>query len=126
VEPPGIVALLIATLHRVPGVLLAEVAPGGSLAVVAHDAGVPGASLLAAAAHAGVRLTIVPEARVESRTVVSARPNRQLIVVAFALAAVPLIVSALAPRLQQRQFVFALILSSIWAFVIARAYLSRK
>jgi hypothetical protein len=44
------IAQLIKALQRVPGVLLAEIAAGSARAIVAHDAAVPGASLLASSA----------------------------------------------------------------------------
>lgn len=59
---PAVVQVMHA-LRRVPGVLLAEIDAAAARAVVAHDSGVPPASLVAAAAGAGVRATIVLAAR---------------------------------------------------------------
>jgi hypothetical protein len=53
---------LLAALRRVPGVLLADIHSARDRAiVVAHDAGVSGAAILAAAERTGVRSTIVRE-----------------------------------------------------------------
>jgi hypothetical protein len=51
--PADAVAAAIAALHRVPGVLLAEAGPVTGRVLVAHDPGVPMASLVAAAAGPG-------------------------------------------------------------------------
>lgn len=58
-----LIASVTRALQRVPGVLLAEVNAASSRAIVAHDAAVPTASLVAAAAAAGVHAEIVGETR---------------------------------------------------------------
>jgi hypothetical protein len=52
-------AEMVRVLHRVPGVLRAELDAAGARAVVAHDGAVSAYSLVAAAAAAGVRVRIV-------------------------------------------------------------------
>jgi hypothetical protein len=125
------VAQLIKTLQRVPGVLLAEIAARSSRVVVAHDAAVPGSSLLAAAERAGVRATILadtrpPAAPADPSSPPALTPDRRI----FALAAALLFLLALGetvfPRLASNHYLLPVLLSSLWAFVIARTMFKRR
>jgi hypothetical protein len=125
------IAQLIKTLQRVPGVLLAEIAAGSDRAVVAHDAAVPGASLLAAAERAGVHATIVggtppAAAVVDTALPVADASNRRLLTLAAALAFVLALCETSFPRLASNHYLLPVLLSSIWAFVIARTIFKRR
>jgi hypothetical protein len=117
---------MIAALQRVPGVLLAEIAPGADRAVVAHDAAVPNAALLAAAARTGIRLTLVRDARApEAKSVRSPFPLGMSIQHFAALWAAaifgPLLLAAISPHLATNRLFFPVVLGSIWAFFVVRA-----
>ncbi|MGD0471889.1 MAG: hypothetical protein ABSB70_01575 [Candidatus Velthaea sp.] len=125
------VAGLIKTLQRVPGVLLAEIAAGSARAVVAHDAAVPGASLLAAAARAGVHATIVADTRPPVAPVETAAPpalsrDRRIFALAAALLFLLALGEAVFPRLTSNHYLLPVLLSSLWAFVIARMLFKRR
>jgi hypothetical protein len=125
------VAELIAALQRVPGVLLADFGAGSARAVVAHDAGVPRASLLAAAERAGVHARIVNDARAptaDGNEALRLGENRtgRLLALVGGLALLAAIAEAFNPRLASNAFVMPILLSTVWAFVVARAILRRR
>ncbi len=129
-SPPSI-AQLIKALQRVPGVLLAESAAGSARTIVAHDAAVPGASLLAAAERAGVHATIVSDTRPPAATADPALPvpdipNRRLLTLAAALLFLLALGEAMFPRLASNHFLLPALLSSVWAFAIARMLFKRR
>ncbi|MFY9779641.1 MAG: hypothetical protein WAJ85_03900 [Candidatus Baltobacteraceae bacterium] len=124
------IAQVIRVLQRVPGVLLAEIPAGTARAIVAHDPAVPTASLLAAAAGAGVRATIVADpqaATVSSGVALPAAdmPARRLLVFAGVLVFLLAVTEATRPTLAISHFLLPVLLSAIWAFVIARAMMGR-
>jgi len=123
------VAELIKALQHVPGVLLAEIAAGSASAIVAHDAAVPGASLLAAAERAGVRARIVADAQAPGTA--SALPpadttGRRLLTLAAVLLFLWVLGQAVFPRLASNHFLLPVLLSAAWAFVIARTLFKRR
>jgi len=125
------VAGLIKTLQRVPGVLLAEIAAGSARAVVAHDAAVPGASLLAAAERAGVHATILADMRPPAGSVdpalpLALTPNRRLFTLAAALLLSLALCETIFPRLASNHYLLPVLLSSLWAFVIAHTLFNRR
>ena len=125
------VAGLIKTLQRVPGVLLAEMAAGSARAVVAHDAAVPSASLLAAAERAGVHATILADVRLPAASVDRALPPaltpvQRLFALAAALLLSLAVCETIFPRLASNHYLLPVLLSSLWAFVIARTVFNRR
>jgi hypothetical protein len=125
------IAQLIKALQRVPGVLLAEIAAGNARAIVAHDAAVSGASLVAAAERAGVHATIIsdtrpPAARADPALPVADIPNRRLLTLAAAVLFLLAIGEAMFPRLASNHFLLPILLSSVWAFATARMLFKRR
>ena len=62
------IAAAVRALQRVPGVLLADMLPANTRAIVAHDAAVDAASLVNAVAAAGIRAAIVAPPRAVGRS----------------------------------------------------------
>jgi hypothetical protein len=122
------IAHLIKALQRVPGVLLAEIAAGSSCAIVAHDAAVPGAALLAAAERAGVHASITAKTPLPSVAASSLRgaPSRRVLTVAGVLLFLLALGETVFPRLAGNHFLLPILLSSVWAFVIARTLFKRR
>jgi hypothetical protein len=125
------IAQLIKALQRVPGVLLAEIAAGSACAIVAHDAAVPGASLLAAAEQAGVHAIIVADTPLPTPSDSPAPPlaemsNRRRLMYAAALLVLWGLGQAIFPRLASNHFLLPILFSAVWAFVIARAMFKRR
>jgi hypothetical protein len=128
---PRTIGQIISALQRVPGVLLAEIGPGTARAIVAHDAAVPSASLLEAAARIGVRLKFVADTRVPAAIVGTLQPPagvpiQRLLMLAAAFAFLPILIAAISPRLGSNPLLLPILLSSMWAFVIARAIFRRR
>lgn len=129
--PTLAVAQLVRALQRVPGVLLAEIAPGSACAVVAHDAAVPGASLLAAAEGAGVHAKIVADTRPPAPSVdrvspPAAAPMQRVLAVAAALFLGLVLGDALIPHSAGNRMLLPILLTCVWAFVIGRAVFKPK
>ncbi|MFY9779760.1 MAG: hypothetical protein WAJ85_04530 [Candidatus Baltobacteraceae bacterium] len=125
------IAQVVHALQRVPGVLLAEITSGTARAVVAHDPAVTAASLLAAAAGAGVPAKIVTDTRAPTASPGMAlpavdMPTRRLLMLAGLLVFILALTEAMRPTLAISRFVLPLLLLSVWAFIIARAVLSRR
>jgi hypothetical protein len=125
------IAQVIHALQRVPGVLLAEITTGTARAVVAHDPAVPTASLLAAAAGAGVPAKIIADTRAPTVSPGMARPavdmpTRSFLMLAGLLVFMLALTEAMRPTLAISHFVLPALLLSVWAFIIARAILSRR
>jgi len=125
------VAQLVHALQRVPGVLLAEIAAGGARAIVAHDAAVPGASLLAAAEGTGVHAKIVADTRAPAPSAdrvspLSDAPMQRVLAIAAALFLGLALGDALIPHLAGNRLVLPILLSCVWAFVIGRAVFKPK
>jgi hypothetical protein len=131
VPSPLALGQLIGVLHRVPGVLLAEIAPGADRAIVAHDAAVSSASLVEAAAGTGVGLKLVSDTR-PAATIAGApkllidTPIRNLLVFAAMIAIVPYFLGAINLRLAGNHLVLPIVLGCLWAFVFGYAMFSRR
>ncbi len=129
--PTLAVAQLVRALQRVPGVLLAEIAPGSACATVAHDAAVPGASLLAAAVGAGVHAKIVADTRPPAPSAdrvspPAAAPMQRVLTVAAALFLALALGDALIPHSAGNRMLLPILLTCVWAFVIGRAVFKPK
>jgi hypothetical protein len=122
---------VIAALKRVPGVLLAELGPGTPQAIVAHDAAVANATLLEAAAESGVhaRLAASPRAPVLSGAVGQlplGKERERLLLIGAVVFIGAFAFSAVGPPLANSHTLLPIALAFAWAFVIARAVLSRR
>jgi hypothetical protein len=122
------IAHMIQALQRVPGVLLAEVDAVGNRATVAHDAAVPTASFLAAAAGAGVYAGLVVGTPVPSTNPDAAMRikrehiPRYIMVWVAAFVAVSLI-EALIPNSPAKHWVLPVLMTTFWmSFLIAQAF----
>jgi hypothetical protein len=125
------VADLIRALQHVPGVLLADIAAGSARAIVAHDAAVPGTSLLAAAEGAGVHAKIVADTRAPVPSAALAAPPgviraRRLLTTAAALFFGLALGEAFIPHLAGNKQLLPMLLACVWAFVIGRALFKPK
>ena len=122
--PAPSVAILVAMLKRVPGVLLAEANPATARAIVAHDAGVAVASLLAAAGRAGVCARVVTAAGVPviDRDMLSA-PNhawmRRLLVALMASFLSLALIDTLMPK--EKAWFASIALASLGIFLLVKA-----
>jgi hypothetical protein len=129
-SPPSI-ANVVHALQRVPGVLLAEINAAGARAVVAHDSAVSTASLLAAAAGAGERATIVAD---RGALPISAGtgppfasiPIRRLLLLVAALALLQAFIGALSPSLAKNHVLLPILLAFLWAFVLFSVSFNRR
>jgi Cu+-exporting ATPase len=126
---PGI-AQVIRALQRVPGVLLAEVNAATSRAIVAHDAAVPAASLLAAAAGAGVHARIVADTRTPATSVDPAGLQRarirQLITFATTAFIALAVIDMLVPASLGKNWLLPVLVSVFWAVFFAEAIIRRR
>jgi hypothetical protein len=125
------VAQLVRALQRVPGVLLAEIAPGSARAIVAHDAAVPGASLLAAAESAGVHAKIVTDTRASAPIAdrvspLADAPMQRVLAVAAAVFLGLALGDALILHSAGNRLLLPILLTCVWAFVIGRAVFKPK
>ncbi len=121
----------IDALKRVPGVLLAELGPGTSRAIVAHDAAVANASLLEAAAKTGVHVTLAAGTRAPATSdVIGQLPvgkeRERFLLLAAVVFVGSFLLSALNPRLANSHMLLPIAFAFAWAFVIARALLSLR
>jgi hypothetical protein len=112
-------------LQRVPGVLLAEIDGAGDSATVAHDSAVPMTSLLAAVAATGAHATLVAQPRTPAVSVgvavpLAAVPIQRLLLVATLVLVLPLF-GTLNPSLAKNHLLIPIVLSFVWAVVVARA-----
>ncbi len=124
---------LVHMLRRVPGVLLADMDAASGRATVAHDSAVSMSSLIAAAALAGVRATIVADARsaaaIARRTLLAPiAPARRIFMFAAAVVFVLAFIAARSPTVGKTQFLLPILLSSAFAiaFAIAHAAFRRR
>jgi hypothetical protein len=124
---------MVRTLQRVPGVLLADLA-ASDRAIVAHDAAVPTASLVAAAHRAGVGAHIVADAASPTsdgnpgETVLlrqHARMRRMVTVTAAVFLALTLIETGIT-NVAVRHILSLVLMTSLWAFFIAEAIIARR
>ncbi len=122
---------MISALQRVPGVLFAEVNAANAGAIVAHDAAVPAASLIAAAQNVGVHVRVVHDTRATNLAGSVGAPlhslgNRQLLLVAAVAFVISSIVDLLIPNLAQKHGILIVLTSSLWAFYLATSLLRRR
>ncbi len=122
---------VVHALQRVPGVLLAEINAVSARAVVAHDSAVSTASLLAAAAGAGVRATIVADPRAPAVSAgtsppFSSVPIQRLMLFVVALVLLQALFGAVSPSLAKTHLLLPIILSLVWAFVFFSVSLKRR
>jgi cation transport ATPase len=118
-------------LQRVPGVLLAEVNPQSARAVVAHDVGVPAASLLAAAARAGVRAAILagvraPAAGVDSIPELRQARIRRRATVALAVFLTLILIDISNASIATMQWAMPIVFSLLLLFFVVEAVVDRR
>ncbi len=118
---------IVRALQRVPGVLLAEMNAASARAVVAHDAAVAPASLLAAVAEAGNHAAIVSD----TRPVAPVRDGRTLMLVRVAgVATVAFVALTIAeiflPGNDDKLRVLPLIMSVFWFIFFAQSFVTRR
>ncbi len=121
-----LIAQLTLALQHVPGVLLADVDAVSARASIAHDSGVPTASLLAAAAGAGAFAHVVADAPApDSLGCAPARPrylrDRRLLTIAAALFVALAVIDALIPALAARDGLLVALSLAFWVFFLARS-----
>jgi hypothetical protein len=119
------IAQLVHGLQRVPGVLFAEINAAGSRVVVAHDAGVPTASLLNAASALGLQAKFVGDTRTAAVRIAGALPasrlpKRNVVIVAAILVPVALGVSILIPSFAGNRWLLPAVFIALWAIVFAQ------
>ena len=125
------IAQLVQGLQRVPGVLFAEMNATGSRVMVAHDAGVPTASLLAAASALGLQAKFVGDSRTASVRIAAALPasrlpTRNVAIIAAILVPIALGVSILIPGFTGNRWLLPAIFLALWAIVFAQMMWGRK
>jgi hypothetical protein len=128
--PKQSIAHLIAALQRVPGVLLADWVPASARAIVAHDAGVPVAALIAAAGGTGLHALVLGAPSSATAATAVADPASTLRLRRFFAAAaiimfVAAIITTFDPRLASNHLMLPLVLSGLWAVIIAEAMFRR-
>ncbi|MGB8265983.1 MAG: hypothetical protein WCE44_06655 [Candidatus Velthaea sp.] len=119
---------MIRALQRVPGVLLADMNARSDGAIVAHDAAVPMASLLAAAAGAGVRARLLVDTPAFAHPVESADPSapwrwQPLVRIGAAIFVLLALTVLLVPAIRDKHVVVPLLITSIWIFFVTEAFL---
>jgi hypothetical protein len=130
VMSPASIAHMIYALQRVPGVLLADLNLKATNVVVAHDAAVSTASLLAAATAAGSRVTLVARPAVARNADVTA-PKREIDIVTMCAvvlgpALLLLTIELVDPQLATNHYFLPIFLSVAWTFVLIRPMFERQ
>ncbi len=119
---------VVRALQRVPGVLLAEMNAASARAVVAHDAAVAPASLLAAVAKAGKHAEIVADTRPVAAPVRDARTL--MLVRVAAIATVAFVALTLAevflPGNDDKLRMLPLLMTVFWFIFFAQSFLTRR
>jgi hypothetical protein len=128
---PSAIEQVVRALRRVPGVLTVETDAGASNALVAHDAGVPTASLLAAAKLAGVEVKVVPDvcARLAlAAPVTIAQPLNQRHLRSVAIAAIlgVIIIDMTFPHSPDKRWVYLIPLAMVWAIIVVGSLAARR
>ncbi len=123
-------AQLTHELRRVPGVLLAEVNSASGRATVAHDDAVSTASLLAAAARAGVHAEIIAKApAATSNGGAGSLPrlvwNRYLPIAATAVFATLAVANMLFPNVSEEHWLLPAAMSSLGLAFLAKSIAGR-
>jgi hypothetical protein len=122
---------MIRALQRVPGVLLAEMKGTSALAIVAHDAAVSRASLVAAAARVGVNAAIVSNASAPIIGINAAQPlkavrARRLAISAATVFVVLTSLNTFLPASTQTHWLLAVLLTTTWLLFFASMILRKK
>jgi hypothetical protein len=125
------IAQLVQALQRVPGVLFAEMNAAGSRVVVAHDAGVPAASLLGAATALGLQVKFVGDTRAPRTRIAAALPSprlptRNAVIIAAIVVPIALGVSILIPSFAGNRWLLPAVFLALWAIVFAQMMRGRK
>ncbi len=127
---PPTVLRTIAALHRVPGVLLAEVNAANTRAVVAHDAAVSVTSLLAAVDASGAHATVVAGPLDPARASGGSGPRhmriRRLMAVATAVFVPLALIDALLPNTANKAWLLPVFISALWLFFFAELFAGRR
>jgi hypothetical protein len=128
---PWTVTQMIHALQRVPGVLVAELDGARVRAIVAHDSAVPEASLIAAAARAGVTATIVataetPAIGVSSTSPVKARTTRRRVIGAATAFVGLTVLNALLSSSAQNHWLLTVLLLTTWVLLFASLIVRKK
>jgi hypothetical protein len=129
---PSAIEQVIRALQRVPGVLTVEADAGGASALVAHDAGVPLTSLVAAASLAGAPAKVVGEMRglpASAATMLlpkSMDRSQHLRGGAIAAILAVIIIDLAFPNSPEKRWLFLVPLAALWAFVVFRALAGRR
>lgn len=124
-------ARVIAALQHVPGVLLAEANGSTARAIVAHDAAVPAASLLAAVVGAGAHAKILtgpgrPAVRVATGLQLQSVRTRRLVMVAAAIFLPLALVDILLPNMVEKNWLLPVFITALWVFIFAEAFVGRR
>jgi len=130
VMSPASIAHMIYALQRVPGVLLADLNLKATNVVVAHDAAVSTASLLAAATAAGARVTLATRPTGAPDADVTA-PKREINIVTMSTvvlgpALLLLTIELVDPPLATNHYFLPIFLSVAWTFVLIRPMFKRQ
>jgi hypothetical protein len=123
------IAAAIRGLQRVPGVLLAEIYPATTRAVVAHDSAVNTASLVNAVAAAGIRAAIVTAPRAVAPSAPPAFSNAALVrvvVSATIVFAILTLIDLTMPDGADRRWLLPAVSTSLFVFLFARAIGTRR
>jgi cation transport ATPase len=125
------IANVVHALHRVQGVLFAEINAISARAVVAHDPAVSTASLLGAATGAGVRATIVADGLAPAVSG-GASPSfarlsiRRLMPLIAALILLQALFVTVSPSLAKTHMLNPIVLGLVWAFLFFNISLKRR
>jgi copper chaperone CopZ len=128
---PATVAAVVRALQRVPGVLTVDVHGDEAKAVVAHDAGVPIAALLAAANQSGFaarveRAASATAAPVETGSATSVAPHPYVAAVGLAAMLVVIFIDFALPNSPDKRWLIMMPVFLLWAFVVLRATRARR
>jgi hypothetical protein len=129
--PASSIGKIVQALQRVPGVLTVDADANDAQALVAHDAAVPTASLVAAANRAGAAANVVAATCAAVAPDDAGEPQRMqrhpllMALGPAAMLAVILIDIAL-PNDPEKRWFFIVPVILLWAFVLLRATLTRR
>jgi hypothetical protein len=127
--PATSIAQVVYALQRVPGVLTVQADDVNAQALVAHDAAVPLASLVAAVTSAGGAATVVTDSRAGAAAAATMPlfvGKRRQIKSAAVVAMLAVIVIGMAlPNSPEKRWLFIVPLVLLWAFVIFEGLVTR-
>jgi hypothetical protein len=118
---------IVHALHRVPGVLLADLNPASGRVVVAHDGAVELTALVSAATRTGASATIVRE-RVSAPPAASLAPARawQLVIVIIVSTAAIVLIDLLLPASLPKRVVLNGLILGAWVCFFASTFARRR